>query len=947
METRLHRIPSRRFATALLAGLLASACDPGAETGTKDAAPDPDAATRIPDGAIDTDAVPFPDAGAKPDAGAAKPDASAPDTDGLTPKPDASAPKPDAELTSPPVRSEGFFEGEPKAPVLLALPAVQPGGFDRPTVCAGDTLTLRPPAGQTFGEQTPDLRVLFAPCGIPGDVQQWGPDAILVTVPVEAETGPVWLVSGADAQSDKDLMGARACLTSIQAGSMIPERPVTYCNGPGADAFDPRVQSKLRGVPVPPADAEGGAPAQTRVEVDRPESAEPDVPRCTVGLPSRRAPLVFDTSAVADVQALQAGDDRVGCFESCEQLAIGAGEVAPNVLHVKTPPRIERFLPAVGQISPQGTHRVERGPMTLEWRIRAEEPPAITLERWQAPAENVPSEGSAQFDALWPSQATLVAENACGRVTRTLDIEPVTTLFVQPDHLDLGQADEVEARVIIDAPLEQDLEIALDDTSGGMLRLDRRTVILRAGSTEAPFRVGRSPRAASMPGGASLGTIAPRVADPGSPLAAGVIDAYQPARVFGLGPPGAPVPGPGQVLVRGHLRYRECLAAVGRLPAAGPDGRALSLDADRCVLVDGAPLFRNVRRSRVEIWDQAPIIDQQRAVVETNDDGEFFALVPADGEYDVTVVAASFAGQVNLENDAITWFWKPLRRPQRGAEGATLSYDFDFARADARHFNALDAITRGLEYALDRSGVSLPEADVRFRKTSVVPGSFSAGLTLRVGNATHIWIGAWDHIFSDQTVLHEYGHHMEHANGTYQLWGTLHDGCYATVVSGAACADARRGPGELDETFDAGCWVNSAELAWFEGFPTYFAFAVMGFDGDRALTRTSEYDFAFVPEPGKFCPLAETPHWNHHNVRITGAAVEDYVRGALSTLTDRMDLSDAGGALTREGIERHVFQVFTFEMRDRAATMADFRAGWDRRFPGSGVLAEIMSTFHM
>jgi hypothetical protein len=121
----------------------------------------------------------------------------------------------------------------------------------------------------------------------------------------------------------------------------------------------------------------------------------------------------------------------------------------------------------------------------------------------------------------------------------------------------------------------------------------------------------------------------------------------------------------------------------------------------------------------------------------------------------------------------------------------------------------------------------------------------------------------------------------------------------------------------------------------------------MGFDGGRALTRTHRYDFAFAPAPGLFCPLAETPHWNHHNVRITGAAVEDYVRGALLALTDRMDLSDAGGALTREGIERQIFQVFTFDMRDRAATMADFRAGWDRRFPGSGVLAEIMLNFKM
>ena len=378
-----------------------------------------------------------------------------------------------------------------------------------------------------------------------------------------------------------------------------------------------------------------------------------------------------------------------------------------------------------------------------------------------------------------------------------------------------------------------------------------------------------------------------------------------------------------------------------------PDGQPFTLDAERCLLVGGAPFFRPVRRARVEIWDQAPVIDQQRAVVETNDDGEFFAQVPADGEYDVTAVASSFAGQVNLENDAVTWFWKPLRIPQRAAAGGTLVHDFDFQRGDARHFGALDAITRGLEYALDRSGVSPAIADETFRKTVVIPGSASGGMTLRVGHATHIWIGAWDIIFSDEVVLHEYGHHLQHANGTYQLWGTMHDGCYATVVGGAACAGRRKQPGVIDDNGDVGCWVNSAQLAWFEGFPQYLSLSAMGFDGGRALTLTDRYGFAHHPSPGNFCPLAETAHFNHHNNRITGAFIEDYILGGLRTLTGRADLDDGGGVLTAEGIERHVFQIFVNELRNRAPTFLDFRDRWNVRFPGSTALAEIMTLFRM
>jgi hypothetical protein len=915
------------------------------------------------DASTDVGPVDTPDKGngggggvAPPDAGPAKKDQGLA-SDGAVVGPDSAIPKPDAGVApdaSPPV-GEPFDEyggGSDGPPLPLALPRVQPARFDRNAVCAGQTVTLHPAEGSTFEPQTPDVRVLFAPCGIPGEVVEWRADAITVIVPPEAETGAVWLAGGIDAELDKAISGAKNCVASVLAGTYVPERPVTYCDASVPDPFDPRLASKRRGVPVPPADAEGGAPAQTSTPLERAADPEdPEVPRCIPGVPARRPPLALDVGERADLTIVQAGGDRIGCFESCEAPLVGGPEAPSNVLRVETPPRIERFLPAVGEIDAQGRHRVERGPLRLDWSLRAEELEEIRLERWQEAPEFVAPDGTLEREALFPTQATLTARNACGETARVLDITPVTTLRVEPTELVVAPEGSAEARIRIDWPIDRDVDIALDDASGGMLRLDRRVVTLPAGATEAVFTVARAARAAGMPDGASLGTIDVRVADPMHPLAESVVDALSPVQVRGGGGvAGPPVPGPGQVLVRGTLRYRECMGrhADGFFSPIirGPADEALTLDADGCVLANGAPFYRPIRRARVEVWDQAPIIDQQRAVVETDDAGVFLALVPADGEYDVTVVASSFAGHVGFENDVVTWFWRALRRPQRGAGGSTLTFDHAFERAEARHFNVLDGITRGLQYAAERSGVETAELDRTFRKTVAIPGSWSGGTTLRVGHATHIWLGAWNQVFMDEVVLHEYGHHMQHANGTYQVWGTIHQGCYATVVAGPACAGRFREPGVRDEAFDAGCWVNSNELAWFEGFPEYFSATVMDFDGARALTPTDIAQFRYAPGP-RFCPLVENPHWNHRNVRITGAAAEDYVAGALRTLLGRNDIADAGGVLTRDGLERALFQVFTRDIRDRAATIYHFRDAWNARFPGNSALAEIMSGFSM
>ncbi|HEX6739724.1 MAG TPA: hypothetical protein VF310_15695, partial [Vicinamibacteria bacterium] len=444
--------------------------------------------------------------------------------------------------------------------------------------------------------------------------------------------------------------------------------------------------------------------------------------------------------------------------------------------------------------------------------------------------------------------------------------------------------------------------------------------------------------------GAQLGQVTVRVADPADPAAATVVDGRDQVRVHLLAT-GAPAPAAGQTLVRGRLVYRECIS-----PNVSPLGG--SLDMQRCLLVGGAPVFKPVRQARVEVWDQAPFIDVQRAVVDTDDNGEFRAVVPADGTYDVIVVASSVAGQVNLENDAITWFWKPLGLPQRGRDGGTVDFDFAFNKADSLNFNVLDALTRGEEYALDRAGISAADADATFHRAVVIPGGGVAGAyTLGVGNATHTWANSGREVWEDWTMLHEYAHHLEYANGTYSAWGTFHNGCYTSVVAGPACWDRRVPAGGTDTSPDRGCWVNSPELAWFEGFPNYVATNVLDFDAGAptpAFTRTTGdgLRFPLTAAGGPTCALLGTAHFNHHNQLITGAGVEDHVAGGLLELISSTVPSGSPG-LPRRTLEEAVFRIFFRDLRDRMPTVFDFRDQWRTRFPGDTTWGDLMTRFMM
>jgi hypothetical protein len=225
--------------------------------------------------------------------------------------------------------------------------------------------------------------------------------------------------------------------------------------------------------------------------------------------------------------------------------------------------------------------------------------------------------------------------------------------------------------------------------------------------------------------------------------------------------------------------------------------------------------------------------------------------------------------------------------------------------------------------------------------------------TLGVGNATHTWANSGFEVWEDWTMLHEYAHHLQYANGTYAAWGTFHDSCYTTVVAGPACWDRRAGVGGTDTAPDRGCWVNTPELAWFEGFPNYFAANVLDFDGTAtpaAFTRTTGdgVRFPLTTSGAPTCPLLNTAHFNHRNQLITGAGVEDHVAGGLLDLRASTVVPPSGGpALTQRQIEETVFQIFFSDLRNRMPNVFDFRDAWGTRFPGNRRWIDIMSAFMM
>ena len=805
---------------------------------------------------------------------------------------------------------------------------MQPTRIEPTAVCREEEVRLYPPPGASFPAFDAGSRVLFAPCGVPGDVVEWTPASIKVKVPREAVSGPVWIASGVAGEAAEELDRGRSCVRSVAQHEVVPERLQTVCEPYVGDPFDPQAATLLRGVAVSASAPDGIAPQRAG------EPKEGDPPACRVIGLDRRAPL--NVKAQKNASLINGTGGSGGCFETCFELRTNK-----NHLTVNTPPEITRFLPAHSRITPSGVHEVEPGMNRIEWSVLpGADSMSLTFSTSTGYSEAVLPEDGAMVELLEPIEFTLKGENACGESEATFASTLGRSLRLSPELLQIraGTARTVTMRVPVAFPA--DVRVALDESSGGLLAIEPPVATLPAGARELVFTVRALDRAGILPERALLGFLTARALAPSGDL---LCESPEPIRVELESGGSTPSLGPTDTRVTGTLRYRECF------DPASPPLLPMTLDGSGCGVLAGTSVFRPIRQARVEIWDQSGPIHRQITQVETDDEGRFRAVVPASGFYDVTVVASSFAGQVNFTDNAFTWFWKARGMPQAGVAGGGIDLSFDFiSRSDAQHFNALDAITRGLEYAVLRSGVAPADIDSTFRKTVVIPKSAGGlGVTLRVGHATHIWLPADTVMFTDETLLHEYGHHMQHANGTYIPWASFHNGCYATQVAGPACRGRQVAAGGIDTAGDFGCWINSPQFAWFEGFPDYLTQMVMDFDEGQALTPTVRANLPFDPVTAT-CPLVASgvTHFNQLNQPITGAAVENHVAGALRQLVLRTDIVPGGAPSPgRHSLEETIFRMFTGPLSHSEPTIAAFEAQWLATFSASPAWIAMKTAF--
>ncbi|NHC45324.1 hypothetical protein [Motilibacter aurantiacus] len=326
---------------------------------------------------------------------------------------------------------------------------------------------------------------------------------------------------------------------------------------------------------------------------------------------------------------------------------------------------------------------------------------------------------------------------------------------------------------------------------------------------------------------------------------------------------------------------------------------------------------RPIAFSKVEIWRFAPRTFgiwtwANERTVQTDGKGNLTQSFPFvdDAIYALRVFATNSAVEV-WPNDALHTqpFWA---EPGQGSSiieltstspNTTLSFDWNFDDDWApQHYNLAETIRHGRDYATANRGDTdvLPQADVQ--PTSVTGSYYNPVNSTVVINSSSV--------FSDQTVLHEYGHFLQDKIGSFPWLPARHNGCLTFDVLGNA--------------------VNTAEHAWMEGFANWFAQAVVRARPEAALvgntSSTGEGTFS--------ASQLETPRCGALPASVTGDEVELFVAASL------WDLTDSFGGLgepadTVSGRDREVFQIMDKELDAQSGgptpTIRTFRAAWMAR----------------
>lgn len=817
---------------------------------------------------------------------------------------------------------------------------VQPVEIHPAQVCPGDAIELVAPPGELFPPHNPDLAVMFAPCGIPGTIIGHVGDRIMVEVPERAISGPVWLAQVSEWEAEFTRDQSNACLETLRPGPVPAKEPIVQC--------DHRPNAPLHPDPASnPADPRAGVDAFAQECF----AWEPDpAPGMHIELPPD-SNWFFAVYQKLHPESL--------CFDVCNELEVpgavggddpGAQLPLPlNYLQITPVPKIGDFGARDATRTFQDTWVVERGQVTFEWQTNAVPGASVELQVGHGHVAGVPASGDDVYEVTEPTQATLTTYGSCGTESKVVTLVPSSTLRVSSQNLALAPGQYQSFNVEIDRPLPVAVDLNVETTSESAITIRTPQVRIEAGQTTAQVTVERTTDSGWASDGTLLGQIVIRP-DLATPVDLRVMPPKKPVEIRGGGGIGVHTAAltAQQVRVRGTLRYRDC--GPGDLPQVPG-----VIDADRCLVDAAGPVFKPIRRARVEVWRQPPgWVASLEFAGETDENGNFEVILPAHphDNYDVTVVASGPGGDVDQTNLAGTWFWRPLGNSQQAAGGTTLVFNFDADRDDSRHFNALDAMFTGWKYAVDRLGISEAQADDILRRVRIIPGTASSGVALPVGAATHIWVGSDTFIFEDDVVLHEYAHHLQRMNGTYALWPAVHDGCYATLADTAVgiCESRRRQfqacGGPSDTLADGICWLNSPEYAWFEGFPEYFQTAARNWDAATAQRMSPSLRGPLWNPASCPCTLVTTNHFGRDGHPLTGADIEHYVASGLLELASQTGIQMGSATLTPEMVERLIFQIWFLDLKDQMPTIPSFINEWSNRLPNDSVLSSAFAPFN-
>ncbi len=328
----------------------------------------------------------------------------------------------------------------------------------------------------------------------------------------------------------------------------------------------------------------------------------------------------------------------------------------------------------------------------------------------------------------------------------------------------------------------------------------------------------------------------------------------------------------------------------------------------------GGALDRPIGGARVEVWAfrPRPVIWTwaQEQVVATNEQGRFetsTAFNVRDIRYGVRLVASNYAVDVAQQDVfTTTFFTKPGGEKVAHSTGDTLDFSTTFTDTfSIVHYNAAEKIRVAWDYASHFNAAAI----TGIAKLRVLPSSASSTAFTHL-NAMHIHPME---MLKDETLIHEFAHHLQAHLGEFAVWPACHDGCRAQA--GGFIGNQCTGPS-----------ISSAEYGFFEAFPTYFALAVKDWGGARVNTV---FGFGFSA-PGSCSEVGKLTSKRHT------IGPED-IEGYIVTILDRLrkstsGIATGGGESISHRLHRGIFDIFAVGLANtgQMPTLRTFYDWWTR-----------------